>query len=56
VLALGAPANSDAAEGADGEEPGTLTFKFGVIPTADKEERKLFWFLSFRLVAARISC
>lgn len=47
MLALG-PANIDEA-GVVGEEPGTLTFKFGVIPTADKE--KSFFWISFLLVA-----
>lgn len=32
---LGAPANIDEAAGAEGEEPGTLTFMFGVIPTEE---------------------
>lgn len=41
MLAFGAPANSDEADGALGEEPGTLTFKFGVIPTEEDKEGEL---------------
>lgn len=38
MFALGAPTNKDVAAEVVGEEPGTLTFKFGVIPTEDKKD------------------
>jgi hypothetical protein len=37
VLAFGADANSDDTDWLFGDEPGMLAFKFGVIPTGDKE-------------------